>query len=106
MLTSCRSSLGLVDKAPSPSVASQMVKPTVKVEAQPSPVDIPTQTPSSETAQPALPEETTTSAPDTSGFVAGTCKELRAQGLSDFRPGEPNYTKKRDCDNDGVACES
>lgn len=107
MLTSCRSSPGLVDKAPSPSVAPEVVKPTAKVETQPSPVDVPAQTPPSEAAQPALSKETTTtSAPDTSGFVAGTCKELRAQGLSDFSPGDPNYTESRDRDNDGVACES
>ena len=43
---------------------------------------------------------------ETSGYVTGTCKELRAMGLSDFRPGDPNYTLKRDRDNDGIACES
>ena len=27
-------------------------------------------------------------------------------GLSDFRPGDPNYTSRRDRDGDGIACES
>ena len=39
------------------------------------------------------------------GYVAGTCKYLRSLGLSRFRPGDANYTRRRDRDNDGVACE-
>ncbi|MBE9031807.1 thermonuclease family protein [filamentous cyanobacterium LEGE 11480] len=41
----------------------------------------------------------------TQGYVAGTCKELRRMGLSRFTPGDPNYTRGRDRDNDGIACE-
>ena len=39
------------------------------------------------------------------GYVAGTCKYLRSLGMSRFRPGDANYTRKRDRDGDGVACE-
>lgn len=39
------------------------------------------------------------------GYVAGSCKYLRSSGMSRFRPGDPNYTSRRDRDNDGVACE-
>lgn len=42
---------------------------------------------------------------DSQGYVAGTCKYLRTLGLSRFRPGDPNYTRRRDRDGDGVACE-
>lgn len=38
-------------------------------------------------------------------YVAGTCKYLRSLGLSRFTPGDPNYTRRRDRDGDGVACE-
>ena len=38
-------------------------------------------------------------------YVAGSCKYLRSLGLSKFTPGDPNYTSRRDRDNDGVACE-
>ncbi|WP_405127634.1 excalibur calcium-binding domain-containing protein [Romeriopsis navalis] len=41
----------------------------------------------------------------TQGYVAGTCKELRRMGLSRFTPGDTNYTRGRDRDNDGIACE-
>lgn len=41
-----------------------------------------------------------------SGYIAGNCEDLKSKGLSDFRPGDPNYTKRRDGDADGVACES
>ena len=50
--------------------------------------------------------EATPAAKETSGYVAGTCKQLRSMGLSDFRPGDPNYTSSRDRDHDGIACES
>lgn len=43
---------------------------------------------------------------DGGGYVAGSCAELRSMGLSDFRPGDPNYTSSRDRDGDGIACES
>ena len=106
ILIGCQTSPSAVNQThSSPSLSPEVVKPTVKVETQSSPVATPTQTPSPEAAQP-VPQETPTPAPDTSGFVAGTCKELRAKGLSDFRPGDPNYTSSRDRDKDGVACES
>ena len=35
--------------------------------------------------------EATPAAKETSGYVAGTCKQLRSMGLSDIRPGDPNY---------------
>ena len=53
-----------------------------------------------------LKVEATPAAKETSGYVAGTCKQLRSMGLSDFRPGDPNYTSSRDRDHDGIACES
>lgn len=34
-----------------------------------------------------------------------TCKEFNAAGYGDFRPGDPEYTARRDRDNDGIACE-
>ena len=39
------------------------------------------------------------------GYVAGSCKYLKSLGLSRFTPREPNFTSRRDRDNDGVACE-
>lgn len=41
-----------------------------------------------------------------SRYISGTCADLRRRGLSNFRPGDPNYTSARDRDNDGIACES
>lgn len=35
-----------------------------------------------------------------------TCKELATQGLSDFKEGEDGYTKARDRDKNGIACDS
>lgn len=46
-----------------------------------------------------------TTAPNNSGYIPGSCKYLRSLGLSRFTPGDPNYTRRRDRDNDGVACE-
>ena len=40
------------------------------------------------------------------GYISGTCSDLRRLGLSNFRPGDPNYTSSRDRDGDGVACEN
>lgn len=45
------------------------------------------------------------SQPSSGGYVSGTCKYLRTLGLSRFRPGDANYTRRRDRDGDGVACE-
>ena len=39
------------------------------------------------------------------GYIAGTCSDLKARGLAPFYPGDANYTSKRDRDNDAVACE-
>lgn len=39
------------------------------------------------------------------GFISGTCSSLKKLGLGNFREGDPNYTKSRDGDGDGVACE-
>jgi endonuclease YncB( thermonuclease family) len=39
------------------------------------------------------------------GFIPGTCSSLKKLGLGNFREGDPNYTKSRDGDGDGVACE-
>ena len=52
------------------------------------------------------PKQEAAPARETSGYVAGTCKQLRAMGLSDFRPGDPNYTSKRDRNHEGVGCQS
>jgi micrococcal nuclease len=43
--------------------------------------------------------------PDASGFIEGSCASLKALGIGNFKPGDPNYTAKRDGDNDGIACE-
>lgn len=39
------------------------------------------------------------------GYIAGSCSYLKSLGLSRFTPRDPNYTKRRDKDGDGVACE-
>lgn len=39
------------------------------------------------------------------GFIKGSCASLKKLGLGNFREGDPNYTKSRDRDGDGVACE-
>lgn len=45
--------------------------------------------------------------PSQGGYVSGTCKDLRSRGVgSNFTPGDPNYTARRDRDQDGIACES
>ena len=38
-------------------------------------------------------------------YIAGSCKSLNEKGLGNFRQGSPNYTKARDRNGDGVACE-
>ena len=38
-------------------------------------------------------------------YIAGSCKSLNEKGFGNFRVGDPNYTKTRDRNNDGVACE-
>lgn len=38
-------------------------------------------------------------------YIAGSCPDLKAQGLGPFYPGDANYTAKRDKDKDGIACE-
>jgi Excalibur calcium-binding domain len=48
---------------------------------------------------------TETVVPASSGYVAGTCKQLKAKGLGRFSPGDANYTSARDRDSDGIACE-
>jgi micrococcal nuclease len=42
-----------------------------------------------------------------SGYIAGSCKSLKAQGLGPFYKsrGDANYTTARDRDGDGIACE-
>lgn len=61
-------------------------------------------------AQQAIAQEAQTALPvieTQSGYVSGTCKELKASGVgSDFTPGDANYTSDRDRDDDGIACES
>ena len=49
----------------------------------------------------------TVSQPSSSGqgYIAGSCKYFRSLGLSRFTPGDANYTRRRDRDGDGVACE-
>ena len=39
------------------------------------------------------------------GFIKGSCANLKKLGLGNFREGDPNYTKSRDGDGDGLACE-
>jgi len=39
------------------------------------------------------------------GFIKGTCASLKKLGLGNFERGDPNYTKSRDGDGDGLACE-
>lgn len=38
-------------------------------------------------------------------FIPGTCKSLTTKGYGNFKLGDANYTKKRDADRDGIACE-
>ncbi len=54
------------------------------------------------------PQTTVSTSPTSNssgGYIAGSCKYLKSLGLSRFTPGDPNYTSRRDRDNDGVACE-
>jgi hypothetical protein len=53
-------------------------------------------------ASPSVPAEKPA---QTNGFIAGTCTELRKRGLGNWPRGDVNYSKKRDRDNDGIACE-
>jgi micrococcal nuclease len=39
------------------------------------------------------------------GFIKGSCASLKKLGLGNFERGDPNYTKSRDGDGDGLACE-
>ena len=50
-------------------------------------------------------EQIQTAKPAVGGFIAGSCKSLNAQGLGNFRVGDPNYSSTRDRNGDGVACE-
>ena len=52
-------------------------------------------------SQPESPAQPTTSR----GYITGSCKYLKSLGLSRFTRRDPNYTNRRDRDNDGVACE-
>ena len=74
--------------------------------SSPKPVILPTSVSSVSESTPAPKSEAPPADKETSGYVSGTCKELRAIGLSDFRPGDPNYSTFRDRDRDGIACES
>jgi hypothetical protein len=60
-----------------------------------------------EIAQQQMEEQAALSVVETEGgYMSGTCDNLKASGLSDFTPGDANYTPARDRDGDGVACES
>ncbi len=58
-------------------------------------------------ATPSTPPAVTIPAgvPDASGYIEGSCASLKALGIGNFKPGDPNYTAKRDGDDDGIACE-
>lgn len=60
--------------------------------------------PASPAPQPTPSVEATAPSSPT-GYIEGTCGDLAAMGLSRFRPGDPNYTSRRDRDGDGIACE-
>ena len=113
------SPVAVVSPSPSPSpVATPLLSPSPVI-SSPKPVTSPTVISSvSESTQVSATTSESHSdggsqsrgeaapAKETSGYVAGTCKQLRAMGLSDFRPGDPNYTSRRDRNHDGVACQS
>lgn len=79
--------------------------PKVEIRKSPTPTDKPaTDKPASPAPTPEPTEEAVQ--PDTpSGYIEGNCGDLAARGLSRFRPGDPNYTARRDRDGDGIACE-
>lgn len=56
------------------------------------------------TTTPTAPKPASSAPASTSGFIAGTCTELKAKGLGNFPKGDPNYTSGRDRDKDGIAC--
>jgi tetratricopeptide (TPR) repeat protein len=56
------------------------------------------------TPQP-TPQAVEAEAAEPTGYIDGNCGDLAAMGLSRFRPGDPNYTARRDRDGDGIACE-
>lgn len=77
-------------------------RPVPQPEPAPAPQPAPQPTYTAPTPQPSY----TAPAPSSGGgYVSGSCKDLNAQGLGNFRPGDPNYTASRDRDNDGIACE-
>ena len=98
------SPVAVVSSSPSP-VATPSPSPSTVI-SSPKPVPSPTVFSSVSESTPEQKVEATPESKETSGYVAGTCKDLRAMGLSDFRPGDPNYSTSRDRDNDGIACES
>lgn len=55
--------------------------------------------------QPAQNNSAQIEKPSQGGYIAGSCKSLNAQGLGNFRPGDPNYKPSRDRDDDKIACE-
>jgi Tetratricopeptide repeat/Excalibur calcium-binding domain len=79
--------------------------PKVEIRKSPTPTDKPaTDKPASPTPTPEPTEEAVQS--DTpSDYIEGNCGDLAAMGLGQFRPGDPNYTARRDRDGDGIACE-
>ena len=70
---------------------------------------IATPTPSNQPTQ--APAKTSAKSPTTSPalsyvYIAGTCKYLHdTYGIGNFKPGYANYSKTRDRDSDGIACE-
>lgn len=89
--------------SPSPELAPAAVQaPTPVPSTAPAPTPTPAPAPSPSPAPAPVPAAETTN----SGFIPGPCYKLRDMGLSNFRPGDPNYTPARDRDKDGIACES
>ena len=75
---------------------------TVKPVPSPAPTTKPTPKPVVAVTPPPAPKQTTSS---NSGYIDGTCGDLKKLGKGNFLRGDPNYTSTRNRDKDGVACE-
>lgn len=83
-----------------PSAAEQTEEQT-EVTIEPVPSSVPEAT----RLDPARSVESRRVLEQEGAFVSGSCKELNARGLGNFQAGDPNYSSRRDRDNDGLACE-
>ena len=99
---------------PNPETAAPIPIEQPELTIEPAPVT----TTKPKRAEPVAPDDVSTDnaspavepvAPNTpisaDGFISGSCKDLNNMGLGNFQSGDPNYSDRRDRDQDGWACE-